>query len=439
LTPNLGGMSEILGGARLWLDAIEGAQAVHTSSRTFLAWKQGLVLWTTVADPEGAVTLPTLIVSVELDALSVTCLGSWMLYMMSRSAHGISTQPNLTVWDQFKIAQGSSSVVTDVAHVHPSRNGYTSYQEDTAITPNAAGLARTTGYEAPSKSSIKTRKSSNFHGLNIRWMRRLLGFWPLVADDGNNVNAKLTHSSTKNEFSSFLRGSGVTSDAALTTSLALFILIVGKDGWRSLHESSLMPVTLLLFGVHSLLKAYLLHIQKVNHIRTTSNHAYKDLKGDPRFSSASGTWRSLHQCYTLGSRMVFKEALTGFLALLILIVGRGRWQSLHESSLISVTLLLFSIHLLLEAYLLHIRKVNRIKTASKRACRGLKGDPRFSSTSGTWRSLHQCYTLGSRIVFKEVAKLLKAIVECPLEKGKQRIRWQCVSFFQTLTKITSIS
>jgi hypothetical protein len=438
-------MSEILGGARLWLDAIEGAQAVHTSSRTFLAWKQGLVLWTTVAEPKRAVTLPTLIVSVELDALSVACLGSGMLPVMlpviSGGVHGIPTRSNLAARAQSEPAQGSFAVLTCVKFARGIWNwtGRSSYQKIAGILSTAAGLARRTGYQAPYELSSEIRKSSNFHGLNIRWTRRLLGFWPLVSDDGNNVDAQLTHSSTKNEFSSFLRGFGVTSDAALTGFLALFILIVSRGGWRSLHESSLMPVTLLLFGVHSLLKAYLLHIHKVNHIRTTSKHAYQDLKGDPRFSSTSGTWRSLHQCYTLGSRMVFKEALTGFLALLILIVGRGRWQSLHESSLMSVTLLLISIHLLLEAYLLHIRKVNRIKTASKRACRGLKGDPRFSSTSGTWRSLHQGYTLGSRIVFKEVRKLLNAIVECPLEKGKQRIRWQCVSFFQTLTKITSIS
>jgi len=342
-------MSEILGGARLWLDAIEGAQAVHTSSGTFLAWKQGLVLWTTVAEPKRAVTLPTLIVSVELDALSVACLGSGMLPVMlpviSGGVHGIPTRSILAARAQSEPAQGSFAVLTCVKIARGIWNGRSSYQKIAGILPTAAGLARRTGYQAPYELSSETRKSSIFHGLNIRWTRRLLGFWPLATDDGNNVDAQLTHSSTKNEFSSVLRGFGVTSDAALTGFLALFILIVGSGGWRSLHESSLM----------------------------------------------------------------------------------------------SVTLLLFSIHLLLEAYLLHIRKVNRIKTASKRACRGLKGDPRFSSTSGTWRSLHQCYTLGSRIVFKEVRKLLNAIIECPLEKGKQRIRWQCVSFSQTLTKITSIS
>ena len=180
----------------------------------------------------------------------------------------------------------------------------------------------------------------------MRWTSRLLGIWPSVADDSNKVDAKLTRSSYKDRFSSFIR----------------------------------------VFGV----KAY--------------------------------------------------ATLTGFLALLILISFRGRWRSLHKSSFMSATLALFGVqlYLLLESYLLHIRKVNRIRSASRRACRGLEGDPQSSSTSGTWRSLYQRYFLSSRMVFQKALKLLNAIVESPLEKGKQRIRWQCVSFLQTCPESPSL-
>lgn len=188
-SPNLEEVIKILGGAQLWQNAIEGAQAVHASSRTFSAWKQGLVHWATAVEPKKAPTLPSLIVSVELGALSVAYLSSWTFHVLSGSAHGIPARSNLAAPDPLEISQGNSGVVTLGTHARQSRNGYSSYQENTAITPTAAGLVRRTGYKASSKSPSKTMYSSTLpRHKEFFWTWILLELLGILIDSGDIIS-----------------------------------------------------------------------------------------------------------------------------------------------------------------------------------------------------------------------------------------------------------
>lgn len=337
MAPKLGGMIEILGGARLWQDAAKGAQAVHASSQTSLAWKQGFIHWATVSKSKKTLTLRILIVSVELGTLSVAYLGSGMLHVTSGSVRRIPARSNLAAWAQSEITQGSSAVVTYGTRTRPSWTARSHSQRNAGITPIATGLDKTTGFEAQSESSSKT-----------------------------NTSAERTPKPRRDSLDLILNEDRVN----IARSLLPPSIIVGR------YPNSL----------------------RVQHL--------------------------LSQCRT---GMFLTGILVGLLILIIDDASNGSWWLLLAHSLIFVTVLLTEIFILLETPVLHMRKANRIRTALSRACRGWEGNTQLSLRPGTWRCLHQYYVLGSNMVLIEVYKQLRAMVECPLEKGKTRIRWQCVS------------
>lgn len=352
MTPRFRYLIEILGGARQWQDAAKDAQAVHASSLNSLAWKQGFIHWTTVSKSKKALTLRTLIVSVELRTLSVACLGSGMLHVISGTIRGRPARSNLITWAHSEPTQRSSAIVTYGTYAHPSWNGLPSYQEFTGITPASIDLAESTGLDPQSKLSFETRYSSILPWLDRSWIWRLFGIQPIVIDGGDDKQA-----------------------------------ILDTLAWFS---SKIKP-------------------------RLT-------LRG------------SLISCLTIQmsilTRLLISDIESG---------SNGGWRSLLKHPLMSVTILLVYTAILLEIPLSHMLKVHRIRAASKRARQGSKGDPRLSSISTTWSNIHRRHRLGSRIGFKNLFKLLRAMVECPLEKGRTRIRWQCVSRSLPRPRITGDS
>lgn len=368
-------MIRLLGGAVLWKRARGIAERIRTTSSSIQIWKQGFIHWATPAGVSKSTDSDILIVTVELGALTVACLGSWMLHTSSGSAQNTQNQSNVAAWNHPENPQESSDITIFRLH-RPSGSIFrSSYQ--TRLTRRSENVK--------SQPTATIRIKHPLYDVRMQWFRDLIRFFIKIN--------KFVCSCYANQARSL---SGIRSLCSPGEQITL-----GNTLWYGIV---FVPFFLVIGSVSNASRRFLLGSLLgwlFVYIPVISRTFWSN---DPRALAlcASGSFGVT----ILGTALDMPSLVIPQACLTILLLG------------------------MLPPVMdlpLHSCEIYTIDNAMTGSSRGLGNRPEPSIIPMTWRTYQLYYSVCCKLVFAQVVRLLVLMFECSLERGKVRIRWQCVS------------
>ena len=118
--------------------------------------------------------MPPTFIAAEIEALSITCLGSWMVHIMFNATQGIQPRLSTTALSNSDSARGGFGISRSGTLSRPRQDAYASYQKDTTVK-SPATISTRADYEQSSQLSASARLDySLLRGIRIAFVAR---FW----------------------------------------------------------------------------------------------------------------------------------------------------------------------------------------------------------------------------------------------------------------------